>query len=115
MSDEKNPSEDKDTSSPTSSRPVGKRQFSGKADGSLAASSVSITPEVVTSRKNPFAAVIDYFRGVFSELAKVIWPTGREMVIYTLVVIAFLVILTALVTGVDFLSTFGLEKLFGVA
>lgn len=98
---EKNPS----TSEPQGAlRPTGKRQRAGQAAPAKAASASSVTkaPEVVKTRRNPFTAIIDYLRGVVSEMAKVIWPTGREMVTYTIVVIIFLVIITALVAGVDF-------------
>lgn len=44
-----------------------------------------------------------------SEVRKVVWPTAKQMVTYTLVVFAFLIVLTALVSGVDFLAGAGVE------
>jgi len=44
------------------------------------------------------------------EMRKVIWPTARQMVVYTSIVFAFLIITTALVAGVDFLAGMGVEK-----
>ena len=34
-------------------------------------------------------------------MRKVVWPTGSQMVNYTLIVFGFLIVLTALVWGVD--------------
>lgn len=42
----------------------------------------------VTQKKNIFARIKDYFKGVVSELKKVSWPTKSETSRYTLVVIA---------------------------
>jgi preprotein translocase subunit SecE len=44
---------------------------------------------------------------VVAELRKVIWPNRKQMVNYTLVVLVFLVFMTALISGVDL----GLAKL----
>ena len=38
---------------------------------------------------------------VVSEMRKVVWPTGQQMLNYTLIVFGFLIVLTALVWGVD--------------
>lgn len=59
-------------------------------------------------RGNPFAAIGRFFGGivlflkqVMDELRKVVTPTWRELVSYTLVVLAFVVIMMLLVTGFD--------------
>ena len=89
-------------------RPSGKRQVAGQAT-TARATSASTTPEVVETRSNPFTAIADYLRGVISEMRKVIWPTAQQMITYTLVVFAFLIVLTVLVAGVDFLAGAGVE------
>ncbi|MDC7103207.1 preprotein translocase subunit SecE [Corynebacterium falsenii] len=91
-------------------RPSGKRQVAGQAT-TAAATSRSKAPEVVKTRRNPLTAIFDFFRGVFSEIGKVIWPTGREMVNYTLIVLAFLIFMIALIAGVDWVATFLLQKI----
>jgi preprotein translocase subunit SecE len=54
-----------------------------------------------------------FFREVVSELRKVIWPTRKELLTYTGVVIAFVVVMTTIVTVLDYgfgkavLATFG--------
>jgi preprotein translocase subunit SecE len=42
-----------------------------------------------------------FFREVIAELTKVIWPTRKELVTYTAVVIVFVSVMCALVTGLD--------------
>ena len=51
---------------------------------------------------------IRYFKDVFNELKKVTWPTGKELVKYTVAVIVFILIM-AIVTG---LFDLGLSTLF---
>jgi preprotein translocase subunit SecE len=43
-----------------------------------------------------------FFREVVSELRKVIWPTRRELLTYTAVVIVFVVVMTTIVTVLDY-------------
>ena len=50
-----------------------------------------------------------WFREMRSELKKVVWPTAKEMVQYTLITFLFLIVLTALVWGVDSLTGLGVE------
>ena len=42
-----------------------------------------------------------FVREVVAELGKVIWPTRKELVTYTVVVIVFVSAMTAIVTGLD--------------
>ena len=43
-----------------------------------------------------------FVRQVAAELRKVIWPTRRELGTYTAVALVFVIIMTALVTGLDY-------------
>jgi preprotein translocase subunit SecE len=52
-------------------------------------------------RGGPIARLSRFFREVVAELSKVIWPTRKELVTYTAVVIVFVSIMCALVTGLD--------------
>jgi len=52
--------------------------------------------------RGPFGRLGGFFREVVSELRKVIWPTRKELLTYTSVVIVFVVIMTALVAGLDY-------------
>jgi preprotein translocase subunit SecE len=58
-------------------------------------------------RPNIFARLGRFLREVVSELRKVIWPTRKQMVTYSVVVLIFLVFMVALVAGLDV----GLAKL----
>ena len=53
-------------------------------------------------RRGPFARIALFIRQVFTELSKVVRPTRRELLSYTGVVIVFVVIMMALVYGLDF-------------
>lgn len=54
-------------------------------------------------RENAFARLSRFLREVVAELRKVIWPSRKQMVTYTVVVIVFLVLMVALVSGMDVL------------
>ena len=100
-------------------RPEGKRQVAGVSGGAPSTAKVPArtarkSPDVVKTRRNPFAAIVDYVKGVFREMSKVIWPTGREMVTYTIVVLVFLALMTALVAGVDYVANLALKFIFDV-
>jgi preprotein translocase subunit SecE len=49
-----------------------------------------------------FGRIGGFFREIVSELRKVIWPTRRELLTYTAVVIGFVTIMTAIVAVLDF-------------
>jgi len=52
-------------------------------------------------RRSPFARIALFIRQVFTELKKVVTPTRRELINYTLVVLVFVVIMMAIVVGLD--------------
>lgn len=54
-----------------------------------------------------------FYRQVVAELRKVIWPTRKEMITYTGVVLTFVVILVGIVFGLDFLFQQGVLTIFG--
>jgi preprotein translocase subunit SecE len=60
-------------------------------------------PSRATARSTggPLARLSRFVREVIAELGKVIWPTRKELVTYTAVVIVFVSIMTALVFGLD--------------
>ena len=51
---------------------------------------------------------------VKGELRKVVWPTKDEIVNYSVVVFVTIVILTALIAGLDYLTGEGVLRLFDV-
>ncbi|ALC04966.1 preprotein translocase subunit SecE [Corynebacterium deserti GIMN1.010] len=95
------------------SRPTGKRQLSGTSTTSTSSYEAK---QVTTKQKSsddskPGGGVVSFLPEVVSEVRKVIWPTARQLVTYTLVVLAFLIIVTALVSGIDFVAGVGVEKI----
>ncbi|AUS79145.1 preprotein translocase subunit SecE [Actinoalloteichus sp. AHMU CJ021] len=54
-----------------------------------------------------------FLREVVAELRKVIWPTRRQMVTYTLVVLVFVSFVVTLVAGLDIAFSQGVLWLFG--
>ena len=64
-------------------------------------------------RRNPFARIALFIRQVIAELRKVVTPTRRELLSFTGVVIVFVVIMMALVYGLDFVFGIGVAWVFG--
>jgi preprotein translocase subunit SecE len=54
-----------------------------------------------------------FLREVRQELKKVAWPSRREMVTYTIVVLVSVAVLTSYVFGLDLLITRGVLIVFG--
>lgn len=46
--------------------------------------------------------LVRFVREVIAEMRKVLWPTRRELVVYTVVVIVFVSVMIALVAGLDY-------------
>jgi preprotein translocase subunit SecE len=53
------------------------------------------------SRRNIFARLINFVREVVGELRKVIWPTRKELITYTAVVVVFVAIMLTVVGLLD--------------
>ena len=64
-------------------------------------------------RRNPFSRIGLLYRQVMGELRKVIWPTRRELVSYTTVVLVFVTFMVALVALLDFGFVKAVGRLFG--
>ena len=85
-------------------RPSGKRSARGRraeaASATVATSSRSTDTGASTSR-NPFVRIWSFLKQVISEMRKVVWPTRSEMVNYSIAVLAFLVVVTSIIAGLD--------------
>lgn len=64
-------------------------------------------------RRGPFARIALFIRQVLTELSKVVRPTRRELLSYTGVVIVFVVIMMAIVYGLDFVFGWAVAWVFG--
>ncbi|RFA08264.1 preprotein translocase subunit SecE [Subtercola boreus] len=67
------------------------------------------------AKRNPFSRIVLFIRQVIAELKKVVTPTRKELISYTLVVLVFVVIMMALVSGLDFLFSWAAVFVFGDA
>ncbi len=60
-----------------------------------------------------FGRIGGFFREVVSELRKVIWPTRKELLTYTTIVIGFVTVMTAIVGALDYGFGKGILWAFG--
>ena len=65
------------------------------------------------SRRGAWARFVLFIRQVVDELGKVVTPTRKELVNYTLVVLVFVIIMMAFVTVLDILFGWGVSWVFG--
>ncbi len=63
------------------------------------------------SRKDERTSPLTFYRQVIAELRKVVWPTRPQVVNYFFVVLVFVLIMMAIVAGLDF--AFG-EAMFAI-
>ena len=64
-------------------------------------------------RRNIFARLINFVREVVAELRKVIWPTRKELLTYTAVVVVFVALMLTIVAGLDWVFAKGVLWVFG--
>jgi len=65
------------------------------------------------AKKNIFTRLALFVRQVVVELRKVIWPTRKELIAYTTVVLVFVLIMAGIIAGLDFIFTRGVLFIFG--
>jgi preprotein translocase subunit SecE len=71
------------------------------------------TRDAKDSRPGFFARIFRFLKEVVSELRKVIWPTRKQMITYTAVVLVFVAFMVAVIAGLDYALTKGVLALFG--
>ena len=54
-----------------------------------------------------------FYRQVIAELRKVVWPTRKELITYTWVVIVFVAVVATIVAVLDLIFAKGVLKVFG--
>jgi preprotein translocase subunit SecE len=64
-------------------------------------------------RPNIFRRAVQFYREVVSELRKVIWPDRHELFTYSVVVLVFVVFVTAVVATLDYGLTKAVLAIFG--
>ncbi|MFJ2030436.1 preprotein translocase subunit SecE [Streptosporangium sp. NPDC087985] len=56
-----------------------------------------------------------FYRQVVAELRKVIWPTRKNLISYTTIVLVFVLIMVGIVAGLDAVLTEGVLRIFSGA
>lgn len=64
-------------------------------------------------KRGPFGRFALFIRQVMNELSKVVTPTRRELITYTLVVLVFVIIMMAIVSGLDIVFLWLVRFIFG--
>ncbi len=75
----------------------------------------NVKPVKKEKKPNLFARIGRYFKDVVGELKKVTWPTPKELVNYTLTVLAFIVIFAVIIGVLDFAFGEGFTALGGIS
>jgi preprotein translocase subunit SecE len=114
------------TADPTSDNPA-KASPKGKASEKVAARRAKADSERATDAKGRptrsrddkgtkqglFSRLFRFLREVVAELRKVIWPTRKQMITYTTVVLLFVAFMVAIIWGMDIGLQKGVLWLFG--
>lgn len=82
---------------------TGKKEVARKEAGKKEVSRKETFKVVKKEKVNRLEQVKKFFKGVISELKKVHWPGRREVIIYTLVVLAAVVFVGILIWLFDFI------------
>jgi len=64
-------------------------------------------------KPNIFSRIATFIRQVFAELRKVVTPTRQELIKYSLVSLGFVVVMMAIVWGLDVLFVWVVNWVFG--
>lgn len=77
-------------------------------------SGTTATPERPrpSKRRGPFARLSLWIRQVIAELRKVVYPTRQQLLTYTAVVLVFVAIMIAVVSGLDLALGWAMFELF---
>ncbi len=72
-------------------------------------------PERAGTQRRPgrLRRTITFYKQVVAELRKVIWPTRRELLTYTSVVLVFVLFMVTVISIYDFFFSQGVLKVFG--
>ena len=96
-------------------QPTGKRQLRGSSSVDTQSSEAKravVQDNDNTDGESSRGSIAQFPAEVAGEMRKVIWPTGNQMLNYTLIVFGFLIVLTALVWSVDWAARWLVEQAF---
>jgi len=99
--------------------PVGRGRRSVATSRASAKASVARTRTTARTRKDTetrpglIGRFVNFVREVVAELQKVIWPTRKELLTYTTVVVVFVAIMMSFVAGLDYAFARAMFLVFG--
>lgn len=100
-------------------KPKAKAKADAKADAKTSAAKgehkkgrPTPTREHRDKRPGLFSRIFRFMKEVVAELRKVIWPTRKQMITYTAVVLVFVAFMVALIAGIDLAVIQGVRALF---
>jgi len=67
-----------------------------------------------TKKKNIFKRIADWYRGMKSELKKVVWPSAKQIINNSLVVLVVVLVCAVVVGGFDFIADRFVELLTNI-
>jgi preprotein translocase subunit SecE len=101
--------DDDDADEEDDERPATGTTLTKRRAAKAAGSSTTATRPRTRSRRpqdqrtgNPFVFLARFVREVVGEMRKVLWPSRRELVVYTIAVIIFVTVMISIVGGLDF-------------
>jgi len=62
---------------------------------------------------NVFKKIVRFVKDVIVELKKVTWPSRKNLISYTIAVIVFVIIMMAVIYGIDSGAAAGIKAIFG--
>ncbi|MBR5506379.1 MAG: preprotein translocase subunit SecE [Clostridia bacterium] len=65
--------------------------------------------EATAKNKKSGSRIVKYFKEVKSEMKKVVWPSKKQVIKNTLIVIAAVVLIGVVIWALDLLFSFGLN------
>lgn len=71
------------------------------------------TTDADRAKKGVFSRLSLFLREVITELRKVIWPTRKELITYTGVVLVFVLIMASIIAAYDFIFGKVVLSIFG--
>lgn len=105
---------DKDTESTAKSGKKSDRKSSGDKKSDDRAVTTKDKGDKKSDDKRPSrGGPANFIREVVEQLRKVIYPTRKQLITYTVVVLVFVAIVIALVSGFDWVFSRGVQWLFG--
>ncbi|RSM75375.1 preprotein translocase subunit SecE [Kibdelosporangium aridum] len=105
------PAARKDAAPAAKAKPKGKPAAETEAEGKKGRATP--TRDGKEKRAGMFSRLFRFLKEVVAELRKVIWPTRKQMITYTAVVLVFLAVMVAIIAGLDLGIGRGVQAIFG--